>query len=185
MSSDEQSQVFDEVRGYVPWLIAATVLIFGAAQVPTLRPQLGVALALALPVVVVSAGVFRFRGTAAPLELGALVVGGLMVIACEVCVSGGLLKSQRFEALLPLARGGLGFGFGLALLLHALAVRRHMNPRFGAWVGMAGMFAWWLSKPDGGDRFSAVFTAFFLALLFGGGVGLLAGEALRRFLRPA
>lgn len=185
MSGDGQSSVLEEGRGYLPWLIGATVLIFGAAQVPGLRPQLGVVLALVLPVVAIAAGVFRFRGAAVSLEVAALLVGGVVVVACEICVSGGLLKSARFESLLPLGRSALGIGFALSLALHALAVRRHLNPRFGAWVGMAGAFAWRLSEYAGDDRFSAVFSAFFLALALGGGIGLLAGEALRRFLRPA
>lgn len=186
MSSRQgEDHAFEESRSYLPWLIAAAVLIFGTAQVTALRPQLAAALAVVLPVVAVTSGVFRFRSAARALETSALIVGGSVVVAAEVCVCGGLLQMQRFQPALPAARTVLVAGFLLALLLHTLAVRRGLNPRFGAWIGMTGAFGWLLSRYEGGDPFANVLVTGSAAVVVGGGAGLLAGEALRRFFRSS
>jgi hypothetical protein len=184
MSAEEgRRETFDEARGYLPWMISAVVLIFGAARIEALRPHLATIMALAAPVVAATSGVYRFRGAHHALETCALVVAGLVVVAAEVCVAGAFLGMARLAPLVGVARHLLIAAVGAALALHTLAVGRGLNPRFGAWIGMAAAFAWFVSGYVGDDRFGAVFSGFFFALAVGGGLGLLAGEALRRFFR--
>lgn len=182
-SEDTRSEAFDEARGYLPWMVGALVLIFGAARIDALRPHLASVIALSAPVVAVTSGVYRFRGAHRALESSALLLGGLVVIAAEVCIGGGLLGMTNLTPLLKLARPVLIAAVGVALVLHTVAVRRGLNPRFGAWIGMASAFAWYVSRYEDADRFAGVFAGFFFALAVGGGLGLLAGEALRRFFR--
>lgn len=185
MSVERSRDTFDEARGYLPWTIASVVLVFGAARIDSLRPLLATGIAVAAPVVAATSGVYRFRGAAQALENAALVVAGLAVVAAEVCVAGGFLGMAKLAPLLHFARPVLIAAVGLALVLHALGVRRGLNSRFGAWIGMAAAFAWYVSGYVGADRFAGVFAGFFIALAVGGGLGLFLGEALRRFLRSS
>lgn len=176
-------EVLDEVRGYLPWMIGSIVLIFGAARIDALRPHLATAVALAVPVVAATSGVYRFRGAHQALETLALAVGGVAVVAAEALIAGGLLGMDNLTPVLTFARPALASATAAALVLHVLAVRRGLNPRFGAWIWMAAAFAWYVSSRSPGDRFSIVFAGLFVALALGGGVGSLAGEALRRGFR--
>lgn len=186
MSLDsDRSQRLEDGSGYLPWMIAGAVLSFGGAKVEALRPQLAVAIALAVPVVLATSGVFRLRGAPPALETCALVLGGAVVIAAELGVAGGFLGMTRLAGALPAARMALVALPLPALLLHTLAAREGLNSRFGAWIGMACAFAWYVSSSTAPDRFAGVFTAFFFALGVGGGLGLFVGEGLRRWVQPA
>ena len=70
-------------------------------------------------------------------------------------------------------------------LVHTLEARRGTKARFAAFIGMAAAFAVYLSTHTGKDVFGRVYAAFFMALLIGGGAGLLAGELLARAFKKA
>lgn len=174
-----------ERPSYLPWLMGVLILVISAAKLDAARPTLATVLAVAVPVVPVVMGVYRLQGSGEDLERAALAVGGITVLAGELCVARGFFGVGALEAVLVPARFALYGAATASLAVHVLAVRRGMNRYFSAFLGIASVFAVYLSAHPGKDAFSGVFGAFFVALFVGGGVGLVAGEVLgRAFKEP-
>ena len=161
---------------YLPWVMAALVLVVGGAKLDAARPFVARGLALAIPVVPVALAVKRVEGGDVTLERAASAVGWLTILAGEACVVGGLFRVSALDGVAPLARGALYAAGAAALVVHTLEARSQGKARFAGYVGVAAGFAVYLSSHVGKDPFASVFGAFFVGLLVGGGTGLLTGE---------
>lgn len=175
----------DGNRSYLPWVMAALVLVVGGAKVDAARPYVARALAVAIPVVPVLMGIKRVEGGDLAVERAATAVGWLTILAAEACVAGGLLHVAALGGLLPVARVVLYAAGVAALVVHTLEARTQPKARYAAFIGIACVFAVYVSTHAGSDIFGSVFGAFFVAFFVGGGAGLLAGEALGRVFKKA
>jgi hypothetical protein len=175
----------DSERSYLPWVMAALVLVVGGAKLDAARPLVARALAVAIPVVPVALAVKRVEGGSATLEQAAKVVGWLTILAGEACVTNGLFRVSALDGLAPFARGALYAAALGALVVHTLEARSLGKARFAGYIGIAAAFSLYLSRHVGSDAFGAVFGAFFVGLAVGGGVGLLTGELLGRVFKKS
>ncbi len=175
---NEESQ-----RSSLPWVMAGLVLVVGASKLDSARPLVARALAIALPIVPVLIGVKRLEGGALPVERAASVVGWITIIAGEACVTSGFFGVTALDGVAPVARFALYAAAVAALVVHAAEARSGSKARFAPFIGIAGAGAVYLSTHPNKDAFAAVFAAFFVAMLIGGGGGLLAGEVLGRAFR--
>jgi len=176
----------DSERGsYLPWIMAALVLVVGGAKLDAARPLVARGLAVAIPVVPVALAVKRVEGGPATLEQAAKVVGWVTILAGEACVASGLFHVSALEPVVPFARIALyAAGVG-ALLVHTLEARSVGKARYAAYLGIATGFSLYLSRHVSNDPFGAVFGAFFVGLAVGGGGGLLSGELLGRIFKKS
>lgn len=176
----------DSQRGsYLPWVMAALVLVVGGAKLEAARPLVARGLAVAIPVVPVALAVKRVEGGPASLERAAKLVGWLTILAGEACVLSGLFQVNALDRVVPFARTALYGACVGALLVHTLEARSLGKARYAGYVGVAAGFGLYLSRHVGNDPFGAVFAALFVGLAAGGGVGLLAGELLGRVFKRA
>jgi hypothetical protein len=175
----------DSQRSYLPWVMAALVLVVGGAKLDAARPLVARALALAIPVVPVALAVKRVEGGSATLEQAAKAVGWLTILAGEACVANGLFGVGALDGVTPFARAALYAAAVGALIVHTLEARSLGKARFAGYVGIAAGFSLYLSRHVGNDAFGAVFAAFFVGLAVGGGVGLLSGELLGRVFKKS
>jgi len=174
-----------ERSSYLPWVIAALVLVVGGAKVDAARPYVARALALAIPVVPVLMAIKRVEGGDLTLERAASAVGWLTILAGEACVASGYFHVTALDAVTPFARGALYAAAAAALAVHALEARRQPKARFAAFIGIVCVFGVYISTHTSKDAFAGVFGAFFVAFFVGGGSGLLAGELLSRVFKKA
>jgi hypothetical protein len=179
MSDDESA------RSSLPWIMAALVLVIGGAKLDFARPHIARLLAVAIPIVPVVMGVKRLEGGDLSVERAGSVVGWVTIVAGELCVASGFFGVSALDAVAPFARITLYGSAAGALVVHTLEARRGTKARFAAFIGMAAAFAVYLSTHTGKDVFGRVYAAFFMALLIGGGAGLLAGELLARAFKKA
>jgi hypothetical protein len=175
----------DTQRSSLPWVMAALVLVVGGAKLEAARPLVAQGMALAIPVVPVALAVKRIEGGGPTLERAAGFVGWLTILAGEACVANSFFHVVALDGFAPLARAVLYAAGAGALFVHALEARSLGKARFAGYIGIAAGFASYLSTHVGKDPFGSVFGAFFLALLVGGGAGLLLGELLGRVFKRA
>lgn len=174
----------DSERSYLPWVMAALVLVVGGAKLEATRPVVARVLAVAIPIVPVVLGVKRVEGGAVAVERVAAAVGWLTVLGAELCVLIGFFHVAALSPVAPWARGALALAGLGALVAHLLEARHHGKARFAGYIGIAAGFGWFILGHLDHDPFSAVFAAFFIAVLIGGGA-LLAGELLARLFKKA
>jgi hypothetical protein len=170
---------------YLPWIMAALVLVVGGAKVDAARPYLARGLAVAIPVVPVIMAIKRVEGGNLMVERAATAVGWLTIIAGEACVAAGVFHVTALAGLLPVARVLLYAAAAAALVVHTLEARSQPKARYAAFIGIACVFAVYVSTHASSDTFGSVFGAFFVAFFVGGGAGLLAGEGLARVFKKA
>jgi hypothetical protein len=175
----------DSQPSYLPWIMAALVLVVGGAKLEAARPLVARALALAVPVVPIAIGMKRIEGGNETLERAAGVVGWATILAGEACVGGAVFQVPTLAAAAPFARGLLYAAAAAALAVHTLEARSIGKARFAGYVGLAAGFAVYVSRHPGKDTFGAVFGAFFVGFFVGGGGGLLLGELLGRVFKKA
>lgn len=175
----------DSQRSYLPWVMAALVLVVGGAKVDAARPLVASALAVAIPIVPVVIAARRVEDGGTTLERAAVGVGWVTILAGEICVAGGFLGVGSLAAGAPLARAALYLAGAVALGVHTLEARNLGKPRFAGYIGIAAAFAIYLSTHVGKDPFASVFGALFIAIAAGGGAGLLIGELLARVFKKA
>ncbi len=173
----------DSNRSYLPWVLAAMVLVVGGAKIDAARPLVARGLALAIPVVPVALALRRVEGGAVRLERAATAVGWLTILAAEACVASAVFQVAALDKFMPVARWTLYAAAVGALVVHTLEARSQGTARFAGYVGIAAGFGVYLSGHAGKDPFAAVFGAFFVGLLVGGGTGLLTGELLSRVFK--
>jgi hypothetical protein len=172
-------------RSYLPWIMAGLVLVVGGAKLDSMRPYVGRALALAIPVVPVLMAVKRVEGGNVKLERAASAVGWLTILAGEACVAYGVFHVAALAGVANVARFALYGAAVAALAVHTLEARSQPKARYAAFIGLASVFAVYVSTHTDKDPFAAVFGAFFIALFVGGGAGLLLGELLGRVFKRA
>jgi hypothetical protein len=175
----------DERRSYLPWIMAALVLVVGGAKVDAARPYVARALALAVPIVPVVMGIKRVEGGNLTLERAATLVGWLTILAAEACVGYGFFHLAGLADIAVVARFVLYGAAAAGLVVHTLEARSQPKARFAAFIGIACAFGIWVATHPSKDPFSSVFGAFMVALFLGGGAGLLAGELLGRVFKKA
>jgi hypothetical protein len=175
----------DTPRSSLPWILAALVLVIGGAKLEVARPHVARALALAIPIVPVVMGVKRLEGGDLTLERAGSAIGWVTILAGELCVASGFFGVAALDPLVPFARGVLSVAAVSALVVGTLEARRGIKARFAPFIGIAGAFAVYLSTYSGKDPFARVYAGFFMALLVGGGAGLLAGELSDRVFKKA
>ena len=173
--SDDDSQ-----SSYLPWILAALVLVVGGAKLDAARPLVARSLALAIPIVPIMIGMKRIEGGDATLERAAGVVGWATILGGEACVAATIFQVTALSGVVPFARGLLYVAAAAALAVHTLEARSLGKARFAAYVGLAAAFAVYVSGHTGKDVFASVFGAFFVGFFVGGGGGLLLGELLSR-----
>lgn len=174
----------DSERGsYLPWIMAALVLVVGGAKLDAARPLVARGLALAIPVVPVALALKRVEGGPEKLEQLAKGVGWLAILAGEACVANGLFQVSALQSMVPFARIALYAAGVAALLVHTLESRSLGKARYAGYIGIAAGFSLYLSRHVGNDPFGSVFGAFFVGLAVGGGGGLLTGELLGRVFK--
>jgi len=171
-------------RSYLGWVMAALVLVVGGAKLEAARPIVGRLLALAIPIVPVALGVKRVEGGAVRLERAATAVGWLTILAAEWCVLGSIFGVSRLSALAAPARVALYVALGGAVVAHLLEARSQGKARFGGYIGIAAGFGLFVSSHLDKDPFAAVFGAFFIGVLVGGAVLLVAELLVRLLIRP-
>lgn len=169
----------------LPWVMAALVLVVGGAKLDAARPLVARALAIAIPIVPVLIGVKRLEGGKLEVERAASVIGWITILAGEASVASGFFGVSALDGVAHAARFALYGAVLGALVVHTLEARSGSKARFAPFIGMAGVFAVYLSTHPNKDAFAAVFGAFFVALFIGGGAGLLAGEVLGRAFKKA
>jgi hypothetical protein len=172
-------------RSYLPWLMAALVLVVGGAKLEAARPYVADALAIAIPIVPVVMALKRLEGADLELERAASIVGWFTILSGEICIAIGIFHVGALEQLGPWSRYALYLAVAAALVVHTLEARSVGKARFAAFIGMVAVFAIYVSTHDGRDVFGRVFGAFFVALFVGGGAGLLVGEMLGRAFKKA
>jgi hypothetical protein len=174
----------DSERSNLPWVMAGLVLVIGGAKLDAARPIVARILAVAIPIVPVVLGVRRVTGGALLLERTAMAVGGVTVLFAELCVLSSFFHVSLLGAFASVFRLALYAAVVGALVAHLLEARSQGKARFAGYVGIAAGFGVFLSTHVDKDPFSAVFGAFFVAVLVGGAV-LLVGELLVRLLIKA
>ena len=174
----------DSGRSYLPWVIAALVLVVGGAKVDAARPLVARGLAIAIPIVPVVMAVKRLEGGELTLERAGTAVGWLTILAGELCVAGSFFHVGALSGLLPFARVALYVALAGALVVHTLEVRSGTKGRYAGFIGIAAGYAIYISSHIGKDAFANVFGAFFVAMACGG-VALLTGELLGRVFKKA
>lgn len=179
MSDDEASG-----RSYLPWIMAALVLVVGGAKLDAARPLVARGLAIAVPIVPVVMAVKRLEGGAITLERAGTAVGWVTILAGELCVAIGVFNMPALSGLLPVAHAALYAAGASALVVHTLEARRGTKGRFAGFIGIAAAFAIYISTHESKDAFGSVFGAFFVAMACGG-AGLLIGELLGRVFKKA
>ncbi len=137
-------------RSYLPWILAALVLVVGGAKLEPARPLVARLLALAIPVVPVAIAVKRVEGGGATLERAAGYVGWFMILAGEACVGGGFFQLSALAGLTPFAR----FARSTQLSRPRCSCTRWRpqnlgKARFAGYLGIAGGFAWYISNHTG------------------------------------
>ncbi len=168
-------------RSYLPWVMAALVLVIGGAKLEAARPIVARVLSVAIPIVPIALGVKRVEGGALVVERAATAVGWLTVIAAELCVLSAIFHVGVLAPAAGALKVALFAALALALGLHLLEARTHGKARFAGYAGIAAGFGLFLLTHVGNDPFSAVFGAFFVGVLVGG-AALLLGELLVRLL---
>lgn len=171
-------------RSYLPWIMAALVLVVGGAKLDAARPLVARGLAIAVPIVPVVMAVKRLEGGNRSLERYGTAVGWVTILAGELCVAIGFFQVTALAGLLRFAHIALYAAGAGALVVHMLEARRGTKGRFAGLIGIAAAFAIYISTHVGKDAFGSVFAAFFVAMLVGG-AGLLAGELLVRVFKKA
>lgn len=87
-----------------------------------------------------------------------------------------------FGAAVPLSLALLVLGI-VAVGVEAVAMNRGLRSHFGAWVGIAiGLGVYMPAHFDPGDRFGAVLGGLVIAVLAGGGLGMMLGLVATRAL---
>lgn len=175
----------DSERSYLPWIMAALVLVVGGAKLDAARPLVARLLALAVPIVPIAIGLKRIEGGNETLERAAGIVGWATILAGEACVGGAVFQVPTLATAAPIARGLLYAAAVAALVVHTLEARSIGKARFAGYVGLAAGFAVYVSSHTGKDTFASVFGAFFVGFFVGGGGGLLLGELLGRVFKKA
>jgi hypothetical protein len=174
----------DSGRSYLPWIMAALVLVVGGAKLDAARPLVARGLAIAIPIVPVVMAVKRLEGGELTLERAGTAVGWLTILAAELCVAGSFFHVGALTGALPFARWALYGAIAAALLVHTLEARSGMKGRYAGFIGIASGFAIYISTHTNKDPFNSVFAAFFMAMLVGG-ASLLMGELLGRAFKKA
>ena len=174
-----------ERPSYLPWIMAALVLVVGGAKVDAARPFVARGLALAIPIVPVVLAIKRLEGGDLTLEKAATLVGWITILAAEACVGFGFFHVAALGGVVVFARFALYAAALAALVVHTLEARKQPKARYAAFLGIACVFAVYVSTHANKEPFGSVFGAFFVALFVGGGVGLLAGELLSRVFKKA
>jgi hypothetical protein len=172
-------------RSSLPWIMAVLVLVVGGAKLDAARPVVARALAVAIPAVPVLIGMKRLEGGKLEVERAAGVVGWVTILAGEACVTSGFFHVTALDGVAQVARVLLYGAAVAALVVHTLEARSGSKARFAPFIGIAAVFAVYLSTHPNKDDFGAVFGAFFVAFFIGGGAGLLAGEVLSRAFKKA
>jgi hypothetical protein len=172
-------------RSYLPWIMAALVLVVGGSKLDQARPYIARALALAVPVVPVAIALKRVEPGGPELERLAGIVGWGAILAAEACVGGALFHVGPLESNLAALRIALYAVAPAALLVHTLEARSVGKARFAGYVGLVAGFGVYLSSHASSDAYGSVFGAFFVGLGLGGGGGLLLGELLGRVFKKA
>jgi hypothetical protein len=168
---------------YLPWIMAALVLVVGGSKLDQARPYIARALAMAVPVVPVAIALKRVEAGGAELERLAGIVGWAAILAAEACVGGALFHWSLLESSLVVWRVALYVVAPAALLVHTLEARNVGKARFAGYVGLVAGFGVYLSSHVSSDAYGSVFGAFFVGLGLGGGSGLLLGELLGRVFK--
>lgn len=175
----------EQPRSYLPWVMAALVLVIGGAKLEAARPLVARVLSVAIPVVPVALGVKRVEGGALWLERGVTAVGWLTVISAELCVLSTIFEVGVLASLRGPLKVVLFAAIALSLLAHLLEARSQGKARFAGYSGIAAGFGLFLLTHVDKDPFSTVFGAFFVGVLVGG-AALLLGELLARlFVRSS
>jgi hypothetical protein len=179
VSDDEEAG-----RSYLPWIMAALVLVVGGAKLDAARPLVARGIAVALPIVPVVMAIKRLEGGKITLERAGTAVGWVTMLAGELCVVVGLFNVSALSWLLPVAHAALYAAVASALVVHTLEARRGTKGRFAGFIGIAAAFAIYISTHGGKDAFGSVFGGFFVAMACGG-AALLIGELLARVFKKA
>lgn len=170
-------------RSYLGWVMAALVLVIGGAKLEAARPIVARILAVAIPVVPVALAVKRVEGGSSRVERLATAVGWLTILAAELCVLGTIFRVAPLAPLAGAARLALAAAVAGGVVAHLLEAKTQGKARFAGYIGIAAGFGVFLSMHREDDAFAAVFGAFIVGVLVGGGA-LLTAELLVRLLLP-
>lgn len=171
----------DQPRSYLPWVMAALVLVIGGAKLEAARPLVARVLSVAIPIVPVALAVKRVEGGALWLERSLTAIGWLTVLAAELSVLLTIFQVGVLASLKLSLEVVLFVALALSLLAHLLEARSQGKARFAGYAGIAAGFGLVLLTHADKDPFAAVFAAFFVGVLVGG-AALLLGELLARLL---
>jgi hypothetical protein len=174
----------DSQRSYLPWVMGALVLVIGGAKLDAARPLVARALAVAIPIVPIALAVKRVEGGALRVERLATAVGWLAVLAAELSVLSSIFHVGVLAPLSSPLRVALYASIGGALVAHLLEARAHGKARFAGYAGITAGFGLFLSGHVDKDPFAAVFGAFFVGVLVGGGALLLGELLVRLAIKP-
>jgi hypothetical protein len=168
----------------VPALLAVVVAVAGATRFVETRQTEAELVVLALPVVAMVSAAVTLRHAESRLRRAAFVLAlglGAMteaVLLPTVTGSGSPEFARSLGGALLLCALGLAAAF-----IEALAARRGTSSRFGALAGMAVALALYLPGHFAHrDPFGAAVAALLVALVVGGGAGLLLGAVGRAWV---
>jgi hypothetical protein len=182
LRGSSMSEALSRLR--LPLLLFSLVILIGGSRFDALRPVEGQALAFAVPVVAVVAGVSPFLNADGGLRNAVCALAAL-VLALALWGSYGVVFEEALTAPSLARLLVLAAAMALAVFFEVAGAERHVRSRLSAWLGLAIVFALFFpSHASPKTLFGSVFGSFIVALFAGGGGGLFLGEfAVRRLRR--
>jgi hypothetical protein len=178
-----------ERRWQIPLLMTVALVLMLGSRFDATRAAEAVFVLLGFPVLALALALSPLRDSASSLRKAGLLLGSFALAATELRLleafawtPGLLAEAARSKGLtwllVALAAGGIA--------LQAAASRRGIRTYAGAWVGMIAALAIYFPSyfTPGKETFGQVLAALLVALVVGGGPGLVAGALAVRLVKP-
>jgi hypothetical protein len=177
----------DRRQWQLPLMLAvALLLVAGSRFAPSFTASV---FALGFPLLAVTLAFARLKDSVTALRNVGLALGGVALIASELRIWTAFELAPA--ELRPLADSDgsvwlLVAAAVAAAAVQAAAARRGMRTFAGAWVGMTAALAIYLPGhfAPTKERFGQVIAALLVAMVAGGGPGLLTGALLSSLVKP-
>ncbi len=180
---DALHDLLDRYR--LPVLFALILALIGASRFEATRLVEASFIALAVPLVLLALGAKPFFGARSELRALGLAAALFVLAISELRIVAALFPSTAGWALVgpPLL---LWVAAALAILVEGLGARGGVRSRLASCAGIALTLGWYLPQHfRASDAFGTVLAGLLVAMLAGGGSGLLLGALAARWARRA
>lgn len=171
---------------HLPLMFFGLLALVLLSRLDATRDYLARGISVVLAPVTIGRGVSPFKDADGLLRPAAFATAAATAIASEMAVGGALASAPWSVPTLHVLYGVLLTGALAAVVLEGLQGRHGVRTRFAGWSGIAVAFSLYMPahyRPE--NAFGTVLGGFFLALLIGGGIGVLSGAAAVSWLRRA